>query len=51
MIEYAAFVSVLLAGDVGACLLVEPPTGESEALRDLYGLFVAHAVSRSLADK
>jgi hypothetical protein len=40
MIEYAALVSVLLAGDVGACLLVEPPTGESEVLRDPHGLFV-----------
>src|SRR5580704_11266127 len=40
MIEYAALVSVVLAGDVSACLLVEPPAGESEVIRDLHGLFV-----------
>jgi hypothetical protein len=40
MIEYAALVSVLLAGDVDACLLVEPPAGESEVLGNLHGLFV-----------
>src|ERR1700685_4643051 len=40
MIEYAALVSVLLAGDVSACLLVEPPAGEPEVIRDPHGLFV-----------
>src|SRR5580692_5721580 len=40
MIEYAALVSVLFAGDVGACLLVQPPAGESEVRRDLHGLLV-----------
>jgi hypothetical protein len=36
----AALASVLLAGDVGACLLVEPPTGEPEVRRDPHGLLV-----------
>src|ERR1700685_668034 len=40
MIGYAALASVLFAGDVGACLLVEPPAGESEVRRDPHGLFV-----------
>jgi hypothetical protein len=40
MIEYAVLVSVLFAGDVGACLLVELPMGESEVRRDPHGFFV-----------
>jgi hypothetical protein len=40
MIEDAPLVSVVLAGDVAACLLVEPPAGESEVGRDLHSLFV-----------
>ena len=44
MIEYAAFVSVLLAGDVAARLLVEPPAGESQVIRDPDDLFVDDSV-------
>src|SRR5208282_362813 len=40
MIEYAAFARVVLAGNVGACLLVEPPAGEPQIIRDPHGLFM-----------
>jgi hypothetical protein len=38
MIEYPALAGVFFAGDVDARLLVQPPVGESEVIRDLSGL-------------
>src|SRR6478736_8833920 len=38
MIEYPALASVFFAGDVDARLLVQPPVGQSEVIRDLSGL-------------
>jgi hypothetical protein len=38
MVEHAALARVVLSGDVHACLLVQPPVGKAEIVRDSPGL-------------
>jgi hypothetical protein len=49
MIEYPALAGVFFAGDVDARLLVQPPVGESEVIRDLSGLFQDDSVGLNTA--
>jgi hypothetical protein len=49
MVEHPAFPEVVLAGDVDACLLIQPPGRQSQGVRDSPGLFQTIPCGRNLA--
>jgi azurin len=44
MVEHPTLAGVVLSRDVDACLLVEPPVGQSEVVRDMPGFLDHHPV-------